>query len=531
MVNPKMGDDTSVSMHLVQCPESEFNKIIDSQSTEELTNSISFIQNKIKREQQEVQQIQTVLESDAENKDSSDTNTTLKTQLNDLNSSIAALIHRSMKCFEKYQQKTEQATSRSENTEDKSTSLFEETSEEPGKISAMDKKSGHHMQLQNGYEDTKKIEQKGAKIKSGSSDVKELPGKTKRHTLIQEFSSRSAVDDIRTEIARTVDRSAKENVSKFLLKTTGQNNPINITVENKRNTFENPDAKSMSGKSEVKKIVDKPPDIGQIHEHQKLSKSEIGNNNQQNNLSTLSTGMAESLMNCDNKQSSSFPHTKSENFEETTLEGTAPKMIAGASYSVNHTETRIGTENRISKSDMVSRAKMLENFLQSKSSGSDFNNIPHKKPEQVNEIKLKNVSEIPKENVKTDLKTAAEVSAAAAIDNANSSRDSEKVNHNSVPEVVHESSDLSSVQETIEIKNNANTFQEVKLNEVNISKENVVEQTNFVEPNHVEPNHDITDGDNKKTENIEGADSSMTNENSDMEAQEMLSWLKRSLKS
>ncbi|XP_036360168.1 putative uncharacterized protein DDB_G0282133 isoform X1 [Octopus sinensis] len=499
-----MGDDTSVSMHLVQCPESEFNKIIDSQSTEELTNSISFIQNKIKKEQQEVQKLKTLLESDAENKDGSDTNATLKTQLNNRNSSIAALINRSMKCFNKYKQKTEEATSRAENNKDRSTSLFEDTSKEPGKISVMDKTSEHYMQLQNGYEDTKKIEQKGAKIKSGSLDVKELPGKTKRHSLIQEFSSRSAVDDIRTEIAKTVDRSAKENVSKFLLKTTGQNNSINKTVENKKNTFENPDAKSMSGKSEVKKTVDKPPDIGQIHEREKLSKSEIGNNNQQNNLSTLGTGIAESLVNCDNKQSSSFANTKSENFEETTLKGTAPKMIAETSYSTSNTETRIGTENRMSKSDMVSRAKMLENFLQSKNTGSVFNNIPHKKPEQLNEIKLKNVSETSKENVKTDFKTAA-----AANHNTNSSRDSEKVNQYSVPEAVHESRDLSSVQETIEIKNNANTFQEVKLNEVNISQENV-EQTDFVEPNH-----DITDEDNKKTESIEGAGSSMTNENSD----------------
>lgn len=373
----------------------------------------------------------------------------------------------------------------------------------------MDKKTEHHMQLQNGYEDFKKIELKDARINSGSSDVKELPGKTKRRTFIQEFSSRSAVDDIRTEIAKTVDRTAKENVSKFLLKTTGQNNPINKTVENKKNNFENLDAKkSMSGKNEDKKTVDKPPDIGQIHEHQNLSKSEIGSNNQQNNLpSTLSPGMAESLVNYDNKQSSSFPHTKSENFEENTLKGTAPKMIAETSQSGSHTETNNVMEDRMSKSDMVSRAKMLENFLQSKTNGSNFNNIPRKKPEQINETKFRNVSEISKENVKTDLKTAANISAAAA--NTISNRVSnEKVNHYSVPEIVHESSDSRLVQETIEIKNNANTFQEVKLNEVNISKENV-EQTNFVEPNH-----DITDGDTKQTENIEGASNSMTNENS-----------------
>ncbi|GAB1608298.1 putative uncharacterized protein DDB_G0282133 [Argonauta hians] len=470
-----MEDITSVPRHLLWCPETEFERIIHLQNVEEVSNSISFLQRQIMKEQNEIKKLQDLSEThdDNVNKNDLDTNSSLKNQLNTLNSSVANLIQRSMKCFDEYKIKIEQVKSGTVNAKNirdsmdfshlnhiKNSSLYTNTKEQTGKNLVVNKEPEHPTQNQNCYKDINKQETTESDLKTEPQSLKEMPAKVKGLTVIQEFSSRTAIDDIRRDIEKTVDRSAKENVSKFLLKNV-RNNPFLKADTNVR--------KSVIHEKTATETANKTSNVN--------TKSELPEriNFKTNDLaSKMNNGSADVSVHSSCNLSSSIPSIDSKHFEENNQKNEAkPENRSERSCSVINTNADSGTENRMNKSVMKSRAAMLSNFLQTRYNNSKIEKNPHKR--QVNAE-----AEVSEGNIGTNEKTEKKYSITIDNDNKKISyRDIEKVNQSLASKTACQSNGITL--------------------EANISKDEI-KQTHFVKENH-----DITDETSKETQNIQGA--------------------------
>lgn len=408
---------------LLTCDSDQFDIIIQELSTGEILNTISELHQETSRVQQTMTDIQTKIKSllpkDVEN--SSEQYNTLIEELKNSQGLLAKLIDKSMKCFAQHKErkllekemeeprsnltlKTEShinTISKPEHSRDPTLlnhSLNKTDDSEPKLVSIKssellaEKNPVVAVLPSNGISHNELETRTSLVKKSPNINSSETSGKNMGRKLIQEYSVKTPMDDIRAEIFKNVDKAAKENVSKLLV-----NNVVNLHNQDVKRHMKD----SNTVKAEIRNEIATEENAmkGKIIAHQNRHKDTQNISNimvkqqeaqiepfriddakievvQNKVKAPIVTGFDSS--NIKNKDNSKISVTEVTISSSSTDRSPEPSSDSNTISSTQMSLFRVQKEEKISSKDMLASAKMLEMFLQDKHGGAVSGNPPVK---------------------------------------------------------------------------------------------------------------------------------------------------------
>lgn len=410
-------EDTNL---LLTCGEEEFDVIIHELSAGEILNTIGELHQETSRIQDNVKVLQEKIKSQPSGENSSERYNALVAELKNSQGVLAKLINKSMKCFAQHKQKkllekepesqhpsTLQrdvhinTISKMDQFLDSSTpnhSIDRSDISEPELVPA---KSSKHitenkevakgtLPPSNGISHVELGKKTSPVVMKSARSSLEGSEKAGGRKLIQEYSVKTPLDDIRAEIFKTVDKTAKENVSKLLVNNVAHfyNKDVKLHSKDDILAFKAEIESQVAAKNS--KLKGKVNQNAHDETNVKLTVNKKDVRTEDSGTDDVNTGAARnnkipistvSYINISNENKNNTGIAVTEVTVSSSSTDRSPEPASknpDAVYFKQLSTSRIEEGEKISATNMLARANILEKFLQSRNGGTVSDDPPVK---------------------------------------------------------------------------------------------------------------------------------------------------------